>query len=322
MTIDLSASVTGVTDLVSLEFRQGMSQAASTLEVIAITHSLSIGDSVDCVMMGTTVMTAGIVRKIIQRVPEMDYIISVQDLLCRALDYYIVSDNPATPYVPQNIKAEDLVEVMLGFAGLTLTEKQVTIFTLSTSGSVGINLISAWSEIELLNRITGFDTYADGDGLIHFVERYPYITGSDTVSDYSFTTGSGTLLEIEYERSTISLANRIVVYGGENNELFYTASAVSPYLPVDFYKTIVVAHPIIDNMASVIATANVNLAIFNRLTQTCTIKVVGDATISARNIVDVTESFTGLTSATKWLVFDVMHTLGEAGFVSSMTLVR
>lgn len=322
MSIDLDASVTGVTGLVSVEFRQGMSQAASTVDVTATSHLLNIGDSVTITMMGTTLMTGGVVRKIIQRVPQMDYVISIQDSLCRALDYYIVSDNPATPYVPHNIKAEDLVEVMLGLAGLTLTEKGVTIFTLSTSGSVGINLISAWAEIETINRITGFDTYTTGDGLIHFTERYPAITASDTVSDFSFTTGSGSILEIEYERSTANLANRIVVYGGENNELFYTASAVSPYLPVGFYKTIVVAHPIIDNMASVIGTANVNLSIFNRLTQTVSLKVLGNALINARDIVDITETLTGLTSATKWLVFDVMHTLNQGGFSTSMTLVR
>lgn len=322
MTIDLDASVTGVTGLKSVEFREGMSQATATVEVVCTAHSLSVGDSVDVTLMGESVMVGGFVRKIIERKPQFDYVISIQDILSRALDYFIVSDDPNDAYEAINIKAEDLVEVMLDMAGLTLTQKDVTIFTYGTADPVKINLVSSWSMIETINRVTGFITYADADGLIRFVERPPYVTASDTVSVHSFTTGSGDIIEIDYTRSTSGLCNRIVVYGASGSNIFYTAQAVSPYLPSGFYKSIVVAHPLIDSMATAIGTANVNLAIFNRLTETVTLRALGSAVRRAREIVDITESFTGLTSATKWLVFDVRHTLAEAGFESNYTLVR
>lgn len=321
--IDLSGSVTDCTQIKSIEFREGLSQATATCEVVCADTDLSIGDLVTVVIQGETVMTDGVVRQIVQRVPQYDYVVSIQDKLCLAVDYFIVPDNPASPYLATNIKAEDLVEDMLEAAGLTLADKGTTIFTYGTAEPVPIKLVSAWNMIETIGRVTGFTTYADAAGDIHFVERKTYVTASDTVSIHSFTTGSGgDILDIEYERSTKNLINRVVVYGGVSNEISYTAQASSPYLPAGFYKSMVVAHPLIDNLPAATATADVNLEMFNRLTETVSLKSTGYPEHRARQIVDITESFTGLTSSTLWLIFDVRHTLSAGGLESNYTLVR
>jgi len=272
----------------------------------------------------TTVMTGGIVRKIITRFPQNDYVITIQDRLCRAMDYFIASDDPNNPYKATNIKAEDLVVYLLGLAGITGIVASPPSFTYGSVSPVPINLISVWSMVDTISKVCGFTTYCDATGTIYFRERKPYITTSDTTSTHSYTTGgSGDILGIEYDRNTEGLRNRIVVYGGLTNNIKSTAQASSPYLPTDFYQTLSIGHPLIDNQPAADATAALNLEIFNRLTETVSLHVVGNPGVRINNIVDITESFTGLNSTQKWLVNGSTMTMSKsAGFEQQLTLIK
>lgn len=324
--IDLIGSCTGCSRVRSIELREAINQATVNAEIVCESHTLSIGDSVD-VAMGTslqsnTMITGGIVRKIIARTPEFDYQITVQDALCRSIDYAIVADDPQHPYEATNIKAEDLLVYLLGLAGITGVDAASTVFTFGTVQPVPINMVNVWTMIEMINRISGYTTYCDAAGTVHFVDRPAYITTGDTVSTHSYATGnSGDILTIEYDQNTEQLVNRVVVYGGVGNTVHATAEATSPYLPVDFFKTMVLAHPLVDNQASVDATAALNLEIFNRLTENLNLTVKGNSSVRVRDVVDVTEGFTEM-AGDLWLVYSITHSLSKQGFEQKITLVR
>lgn len=328
MTLHLKMAATGCSLIKSIEVREAMNQATVNVEVTCAAHSLSIGDSVD-VAMGTdanyaTMLQGGIVKKILTRVPDFDYVITIQDRLSRAVDYFIASDDPNAPYAASNIKAEDLVVYLLGLAGLTGVLASPTIFTYGTVAPVPINLLSAWSMVDTISSVCGFTTYCDSTGVIHFVERKPYVTASDTVSTHSYVTGDGgDILSVEYDRNVENLINRVVVYGGVGNSVHATASAVSPYLPSGFFKTTVVAHPLIDNQTAAQATADLNLEMFNRLTETVSLNAAGNPNVRIRQIVDVTEGFVNLDASTLWLIYGMQHTCSLAeGFSQKLTLVK
>jgi len=324
---NLYRSVTGCTGVKSVEVREAYGQATVNVEIVTSAHTLSIGDSVT-VDIGydlahSVMLTGGIVRKIITRVPEFDYVITIQDKLCRAIDAAIVSDDPLVPYKASNIKAEDLLVYLLStYAGISGVVAASTVFTFGTVQPVPLNMVTVWSMIELINRISGYTTYCDAAGTVRFVNRPGYITASDTVASHNYTVGaSGDILAVEYDRNTEQLINKVVVYGGVGNQIHATASAVSAYLPSGFYKTMVLAHPLLDNITNAQATADLNLTIFNRLTETISLSVVGTSSVRCRDVVSVTEPFSGL-AGNLWLVIGATHTLSESGFSQQLTLVR
>ena len=100
------------------------------------------------------------------------------------------------------------------------------------------------------------------------------------------------------------------------------ASAASSFLPAGFFKTLVVAHELIDTGATAGATASANLTMFNRLTETVNLRTRGVTSVKGRDIVTVTEPFTGLTTATKWLVYGAQHVVNRQGYEMTTTLVR
>lgn len=325
--LDLSMSCTGVSSIKAIDFRDGMSQGPAVAEITCVAHTLEIGDLVDISFGYTgseeTFITGGTVRKIIAREPEHNYTITVQDKLGQAVDFFIAPDNPNTPYQAINIKAEDLVVALLAMASITGVDVDTTIFTYGTANPVDIKLVTVWQMVETIGRITGFDTYCDGAGVVHFKDRPAFVTASDTVSSHSFAVGnSGDILSIEYDKSSEQLRNRVVVYGGIGNAVYYTTSAVSPYLPAGFYKTMVVAHPLIDNLTAAQGTGDANLLMFNRLAETTSLQTKGVASIRGRSIVDVTEPFCGMDDTVKWLCFGSHHSISETGFYSEFTLVR
>lgn len=330
MTIDhLVMTATNCSNIKSITLTEAASQAVVNVEVNCATHSLSIGDSVN-VGMGVvgnsaTVMTGGIVRKIITRRPQADYVITVQDKLCRAVDFFIASDDPLNPYKAYNIKAEDLVVYLLGLAGIGSVSASSTIFTYGVvAPGVPINLTSVWQMVSTISQVCGFTTYCDAGGTVHFVERKPYITGSDTVSSHSYTTGnSGDILNISYDRNTENLRNRVVIYGGVANNIRSTAQATSSYLPAGFYKAMVLANALIDSQTNADATASLNLTMFNRLTETVSLTVKGNVGVRINQIVDCTESFTGLNSSILWLVNGNTMTISQQdGFSQQLTLIK
>src|SRR3990167_5475319 len=301
-----------------------MGQPVVQADIVCTGLTAQIGDS--CTIdLGEdadhgVVMTGGIVKKITQKRPGSDFDVTVYDILTRAVDHFIASDTPESPYTVSNRKAELLVGDLLALAGITAFTYDATIFTFGTdpNNPTKINLISPWNFIEHINRVCGFTTFADTGGSVQFRDRKPYIVGGD-VSEHTFTTGaSGDILEIEYLKSDEGLRNRVVVYGAPG--ITKTVSAVSPFLPSGFFKTLVVAHEgLIVNQQTANDTADVNLTMFNRLTETVRLKSKGIRSVRCRDVVDITEAFTGFVNA-KFIVFAANHVISPQGVSSDFTL--
>lgn len=324
VTDKLAGSATGISNIKAITFVESFGQSSAYAEIEATAHTLEIGDSCDVAMglSGTlaTIITGGIVKSIDKRRPEQNYVIKVYDKLVQANDYFIASDDPEVPFTAANISAETLVQQLLALAGITGVAVDSTGFTFGVVKPVPINLVSAWDYVENICRITGFVCYVDSAGAVHFKQRKPYIVGGD-ISSHTFTTGNtGDIKSIAYSKSDEKLRNSVVVYGSPGIHATLTAS--SPYLPSGFKKTIVVAHELIDTNLSATRTAEVNLEMFNRLTETVNLEILGNVGIHARSIVDVSESYTGLAAGDLWVCYGAKHTVDRNGYSVTVALVR
>jgi hypothetical protein len=123
---------------------------------------------------------------------------------------------------------------------------------------------------------------------------------------------------LTYAKSAEELRNRVVVYGIEN--ISASASASSPYLPSGFYKTAVVATPIITNHGQAQQIADLNLARFNRLTESLNLQVEGNYRITPRLWADITNSYLGISG--DWFIYQVEHSFDSSGYVCNITATR
>lgn len=318
------ATATNCTGLLSITLRDSFSQAAASCEIVCTATTLAIGDSVT-IDLGfadehQAVMTGGVVKSIRVNRPEYTYTVTVMDVLTKAVDYYMASDDPDSPFTASNIKAEDLVVQLLAQAGITGVTADSTIFTFATAQPVKINLISVWDAVQDIAKICGYVVYANAAGAVFFSSRKPYIVGGD-VAAFTFATGAtGTLLDGDYTKSDEKIRNRVVVYGAPGVK--YTAQASSPYLPAGFYKTMVVSHELIDMQSMAVSTGDLNLTMFNRLTETYRARAVGKPGIRARSIVAVNETYTLPGDTNPWFVFATNHSWSRSGYSMDLTLIR
>lgn len=314
----LYCTATGCTNILSVETEAsfGAITANATIECTATT--LTIGDSVS-IDLGYSdshaVVFGGFVKRIKRDKPSKTITITANDLLVRAVDYFLASDNPEEPLTYHSIHDRDLVNSLLGQCGLSLSSGAVSpTFTYGTNpDGAKFNLQSVADAIQTVCNITGRVCYAEG-GLIYYVDRKPYVVGGDTATHYFATGASGNILEISYDASNDKLRNKVVVYG--KSPLTATASASSPYVVVD--QTSVIAHELLDTQAICDATAAVNLELMNRLGETWTLTVTGDPTITARSIANIVEQFT-TPSNRDVFVYRVAHRLNDSGYTTELT---
>ncbi len=321
---NLYFSASGMSSIQEVALREAMTQPSVQVQVICAAHTLTIGDVVASIDFGfasahAVMVTNAVVKAIEFNRPTELYTITLQDSLIRAVDNFLASDNPASPFMASNISGEALVGQLLSNSGLNSYTSDASGMTFATIEPAPINLISAWDAINNINKIAGFTTYVDNSGVVHFSNRKPYLVGGD-VSAFSLATGnSGTLMISRFAESDDALRNRIVVYGAQG--IHSTGSAVSPYLPSGFYKSLIIAHELIDSQAQADATAAVNLTMFNRLTSTLNCSTIGDTALRARTVVDVTDAKLGLAAAL-FIINGTTHRIGPDGYACELTLTR
>jgi len=243
----------------------------------------------------------------------MKYTINAIDTLVRAMDYFIVSSDPDTPFTRSNITAENLIRDVLALSGITNYDGHSSNFTLAVQKPVEINLTSAYDYCKFIADLLAWHLYADLGGVVHFEDRKPYITGGDTSTQ---TIQLTQILNLDYSEDANNLRNRVVLYGAEG--ITAEASAASPYLPSGFYKSCVVSAPIIDSQSYADQCVAYNLALYNRLTKAVNTTILGDHSIIPR---------TGLTldiGVSKvddlWYVYGVSHTANESGYMTELEL--
>lgn len=314
----LYASVSNTSDIISVAHSTSHTAAVSSATVIAKTTSLEVGDTIE-ISIGYVgnygKIFSGYVKQVERTYPDNLYSITAQDTLVRAVDYFVASSNPDSPFSRQNISGEELVEDVLALAGITNYGYEVTNFIFAISSPVEVQLVSCYDFCKRIADILAWKLYADTDGKVWFVDRKPYPDGdspSATISE-----ANGIVLKEQYIKSDRDLRNRVVVYGADG--ITGTAQASSPYLPTGFYKTVVLSTTIIDSQSIADSSASYNLALLNRLTQSISIEIIGDHTINARDVITVVAPSLGL-SSDDWYVYMCEHRWSSSGYITNLEL--
>lgn len=313
----LSASVTNTSNIISITYSDSHIAPTSTAVITAESTTLDIGDSVS-VTLGyegdTFLALTGFVKNIEHKEPERDYTITCSNVLARAIDFFIASDNPDEPFSRQNITAEDLIGDLLELAGITNYDPESTSFTFAINNPVEVNLTSCWDYCHFLTSIIAYTLYADNSGTVRLINRRPYPVGGDTPA-YTFTVDD--VIEASYEKSDVNIRNKIIVYGSAG--ISAIASEPSPYLPDGFYRTVVVAAPgVIDSQGMAEQAAEYNLELLNRLTQRVSLSVEGRTGVVPRTTATVTLPSIGVTG--EWYVYAVEHNWSKAGYITNIEL--
>lgn len=315
----LYADITGCSNIIRVTVSSSHSSQLATAMFEVETSSLIVGDEVVIDIGYDTdhdVVFTGYVKSIDLKEPEKTYQIMASDKLVRASEYFIASANPKTPFSRQNIALEDLVEDLLELAGMTLDSHEDTSFTIATGGSkVEVNLTTCLDFCKYLGDVVTWSIWADETGNIHFENRKPYIM----VGDVSIGTIDATnTIQVKQTTTAANLRNRVVVYG--SGSIYAEASAASPYLPADFYRTVVVAVPqlfVAQEMAQM--AADNNLETLNRLTTSISAITVGNHEYLARKIITANFPTIGVTND-DYYIFSVEHDWSSQGYMTSLEL--
>jgi len=321
---DLLYAITAGLTATSIEVTEGYGQPCSRANIITATKpgdlGLDLGDTIQISLgydTGAGRVFTGYIKEInSERLPGQ-YIINASDVLSRAAEHMIVSEDPEDTFKRWDISMEDLVEDLLDEAGITNYVGDTSTFTLATgSEPAEFQLVFAMDAINQVAEIIAWHCWADHDGVVHFADLKPIPAAS---SSASFTTGSsGQILVSNRSISTENLRNKVVVLGlapitAEEHES-------SPYLPAGFYKTAIISSVLIDSQSMADVAAEYNLEAWNRLTESVNVEILGDYQMHMGDTVTITEGFTGTSG--RWFVRDCVHSFSASGFITRMVLVK
>jgi hypothetical protein len=259
---------------------------------------------------------SGYVKNVVKSQSPTIYEITCANAMVRAVDYFIASSDPDSPYSKKNITAEDVVKDLMAMAGLTNYDGDTSYFTFATTdtGIIEVNLVSSYDYSKFIADLIAWHVYADINGRVHFLKRDPFPQVGDVSS---LTLDNSNLTDVSYWRSDRDLRNRVVVYGAA--DVYATAQAASSYLPVGFYKSVAVGAPdVIDNQTMAQMSADYNLVKLNRLTIGGSATIIGDSSIKCRDCVTVNKADIGMTGL--WYVYGLEHSFSKDGFKSAMDL--
>ncbi len=257
----------------------------------------------------------GFVKEIELKEPERYYSISCANVMIRAVDFFMASSSPTSPYTWSNISAEDLIQEVLELSGLSSFNMDSTSFTFAVHNPVEVNLTPAFDYARFIADIIAFNLYADNTGTVRLVNRRPYPMGSDT-SVATFEAED--TLTANYTVSDRDLRNKVIVYG--TGSITATASASSPYLPSGYYRTVVVAAPgVIDTQSMASQSAAYNLDLLNKLTYKLSLGTIGTTGMFARSCIDVNLPTLGISSE-QWYIFGIEHNWSRSGYITNFEL--
>jgi hypothetical protein len=335
--IRLYANVTGInqSDILDVSVTGSFGSSFSQGKISCINHSLNLGDLVTIDIgyeadHGQTLI--GYVKAIDRDVPNNTYVISISDKMTRAVDFLIASTDPTVPYTFSNKLAEDIISDLMVMCGLTsvLTPSGTSYFTLATTEPAEVNLVTVYDYSSSIANILAWNLYSDQNGNIIFMNRKPYVMYGDSgqpgdtdgIGDtdigVTITTGGDNknIISVSHSTSEKDLRNKVLVYGSAN--IYAEASAVSPYLPTGFYKTIVAGLEALDSQDLAQDAANYNLQLYNRLTQSFQVSCLGNYRLFPYKVITLTDSYTGVNQLA--FIYSCQHSWSKDGYVCQMEL--
>jgi hypothetical protein len=317
--IDIGGDYADLTDVISVEINEAYKQPCARFRLETYDYgSFGLNDyiTIDMGFVGSSgEVFQGFIDSISATRRPGVYEVIGRDVLKRAIDHWIVTTDLENPWSRSNISAEDLVQALLAEAGITTYSGDASSFTFGVSSPAEFQIVSAWDAVERICMIIAWRCYAK-DGTVYFQNLKPEPSG---VASKNLRVGnSGNITNVKYEESTDNLRNKIVVFGKEG--IYAEASAVSPYLPADFYKTAIVSSELIDLQSMADQAASYNLTLYNRLTEVASCDLLGLYDVRARDTINIIEPFTGLTG--DWFVYSATHRLDQNGYTTQLHLTR
>lgn len=313
--LSLYASVTGCSNIISVEVQESFSAITATATVECDTTTLNLGDEITIDIGYASdhgVVHKGFVKKITRTRPENTFTIESADVLIRSVDYFIAADDPEHPFQRNNITSLNLVRDLLALAGITnvtTVEPGPAILTWGTNeDGARFNLQTVADAVRFIADMSGNHLFYDRDAdLVQFQARRPYVFDGDVATlTFTDTGASRNIIDCRYESGTDKTRNVCKIYG--RGDITARKRADNPYLVVD--QAVVIAHELISSSSVAQQIADYNLELLNRLTETYTITLEGDHNIAARLIADLTESFSGASGRDVFL-YAVSHFLNE-----------
>jgi hypothetical protein len=326
----LYASVTGCSGIRNVAVTESHDASTAMCTIETENTTLTLGDSVS-VNMGYSDdhqgLFTGYVKQIDKRSPETIYTITCADVMTRAMDYFIASDDPLAPLKFKGIKAEELIRQLMAKAGLTNYTSTDSSFTFGISKEFEVNLVPVFDYCRAIADNLTWSIWADSSGTVHFANRKPYpMTGSlqqpgwvnDTTSP-SFSFNDVISVDMSITTSEKNLRNRVVVYG--SGDIHATASRNVSALPNGFFKTSVLgAGEMVDDQSLAQSIADYNLDLFCRYTEQVRVTIIGDPSLRARTIIGSSATKVGISG--NWYVEMCDHSLSSSGYVTSLGLRR
>lgn len=313
----LYEDITGVARVLSVSVSTSHTAQSSIAIIEAIDTSLDIGDliTIDIGYVGDHGrIFKGYVKNIEYKEPTLTYTITASDVLVRAMDYFIAATDPNDPFTRQNISAEDLVGDILSLAGISDYVGSNSNFTLAISNPLEVNLTTAYDYCRFIADIIAFHLYADVNGTVRFLDRRFFPMDGDSPIG---TVNKAISISAKYAESDRDLRNRVVVYGAGG--IYAEAKEESPFLPDDFYKSVVVAAPqVFDTQDMADQAAEYNLDLLNRLTKSASIVIVGDHRYIARKTANFSFPEVGISG--EWYIFSAEHSFNNSGYTVSLEL--
>jgi len=337
----LYGSVTDTTKIESISVQENHDSATSiaTVNTYKDTTGLALGDDIT-INLGYVGdydrVFKGYVKKIDRANPDGMVTISSQDVMARAIDYFVVSSSPDTKYTAQNIKAEDLIEDVLRMAGLTKFHLDNTYFTLATNGSTAeVNLIGAYDYCKSISDLLAWNLWAEDDGYIYLKNRKPFITDGSLhqpgeIIDISiYTIPLSEIFSISLTSNEKDLRNRIVIYGGNGltgekkratsyDPVLGSYVHVLPTTPSQYYKAVCLSSLIITDQNFADDACQYNLELLNRVQYELNLTVEGKDFYHARRAVTIEYAPLGITGL--WYIFGCEHSFTKAGYLCNLTL--
>lgn len=327
----IRVEATGCGSIFSVDVIESHSSPTSTATIECKDTSLDIGNYIE-IKAGYydgdfLRIFSGHVKMIEYNALQQTYTLTCADIMTRAIDYYFAPENPDQPFKRSNIAAEFLVRDILQEAGITTYDYQETNFILGVNGTEAeIKLITAYDAAKSIADLIAWHLWADRNGVVHFRNRKPYVmygnSGqpgdvADTDLPITIDKNNGNVLSLSKSISEKNLRNKVVVWGARG--ITAVASAGSPYLPPGFYKTVLFSHPMLATQELAQKTADYNLALLNRLTESVRITVEGDPNLQTRKTINVTDSDIN----NRFYIFSCRHSISAgSGYITELELTR
>ncbi len=319
----LAHTIPSITGLVRCTVNESYSSQVNQCVIEVRSTTLGLGDSITFNLgysTGTAKVFTGFVRELESDLARGTVLITCEDEMTKAVDFFIAADDPQIPFQRFNILTEDLIGDLLALAQITGYAPSVplSVTWATTEVPVEFNLVTVANAVNQLSDALAWTVYADRNGTVILEDRKPYNMGGDTAS-FTWTVAAGDILTATTQESTENLRNRVVVYGTKDVQA--SAQAVSPFLPAGFFKAAVLASPLFTTIGFAQDVANLNLPLLNRLTESASLTIEGDPAVAARLFADVTIPSIGMSGL--WFIYQVEHIFDNAnGYTQNLTLTR